>query len=259
MAMSPEQRLNNKIASLNDSLPEEQAAKEDISTCYDCQECNNKLKVYYPLNGNVAFRNCNCVSIRISILRARSSGLEDELRRCKFSTFEVVEPWQLDAKQMARAYAQNPDGWLYMCGQVGGGKTHLCTAVVGKLIVQGRSAKYMPWKDTSTEIKGKVNDPEYSRLINPYLKVDVLYIDDFLKTERGKYGTAKPPSVGDINLAFQIINNRYCSGKTTIISSEHTIDEVMGYDEAIGSRIYERSKNNCVIIPTGIGNNYRMK
>lgn len=52
---------------------------------------------------------------------------------------------------------------------------------------------------------------------------------------------------------------RYCDRKITIISSEHTIDELISYDEAIGSRVYEMSRNSNAIIPQAIENNYRMK
>ena len=68
----------------------------------------------------------------------------------------------------------------------------------------------------------------------------VLYIDDMYKTGKGQQ-----PTVGDVNLAFEIINARYNdTGKVTIISSERTVEEMLDIDEAVGSRIYERSKGN---------------
>lgn len=261
MAMSPEQQLAEKCRGLNERPLSDGRRREspDFFDCYDCPQCRNKTMIYYPLDGDVAVKDCACVSIRGSLMRAKGSGLSDELGRCKFSTFEATESWQVDAKSQAAAYAKNPEGWLYLCGQVGSGKTHLCTAVVGQLIHRGMRAKYMRWKDDSAELKAKVNDPEYKPLISPLLNVELLYIDDFLKTERGENGKAAKPTTGDLNLAFQIINNRYCSKKITIISSEHTIDELISYDEAVGSRIYEMSRKNCVVFPFGAGNNYRMK
>lgn len=261
LAMSPEQQLEQRCRSLNERILSEGRRREapDFFGCYDCPRCRNKTLVYYPLDGDVAFRDCTCVAIRGSLLRAKGSGLADELSRCKFSSFEAATQWQIDAKARAAAYAKNPEGWLYLCGQVGGGKTHLCTAVVGQLIHRGMRAKYMRWKDDATELKALVNEPEYQCLIGRLLDAEVLYIDDFLKTERGENGRAGKPSTGDLNLAFQIINNRYCGRKITIISSEHTIDELISYDEAIGSRVYEMSRNSNAIIPQAIENNYRMK
>ena len=50
-------------------------------------------------------------------------------------------------------------------------------------------------------------------------------------------------SDGDLNVAFELLNARYNARKRTIISGERTIGAIMDIDEAIGSRIYERSKN----------------
>lgn len=259
MAMSPEQRLAEICRGMNEQGPGEERAKEEFVTCYDCPDCRGKTKIYYPLNGEVVFRDCHCISIRTSILRAKASGLGDELRRCKFSNFEAATDWQHDAKNRAMSYAKKPKGWFYLCGQVGSGKTHLCTAIVGRLIHSGMRARYMRWKDDAAELKGVLNEPVYQEMINPFLDADVLYIDDFLKTARGENGRASAPGVGDLNLAFQIVNNRYSARKITIISSEHTVDEVVEHDEAVGSRIYEMAKQNCVIIQPDPKNNYRMR
>ena len=82
----------------------------------------------------------------------------------------------------------------------------------------------------------------------------MLYIDDFFKTERGK-----SPTSGDINIAFELLNYRYINGQLiTIISCERDVDEVMRIDEAVGSRIYERTRGNCVCIDSKPGRNYRL-
>ena len=61
---------------------------------------------------------------------------------------------------------------------------------------------------------------------------------DFLKTGKGQ-----EPTTGDVNLAFELINARYADPtKLTIISSELPVAEIVDIDEAVGSRIYERSK-----------------
>lgn len=244
---------------LNEEGPAEQRAKEDFITCYDCPACNNKTLLYYVGGGQILTKNCACIPIRGSIMRARSSGLGDELKRCQFSSFEAETDWQKDAKTRAMRYSHDPKGWLMISGQNGSGKTHLCTAVVGRLIHAGMAARYMRWKDDSAALKGVMNEPEFQEQINPFLSIDVLYIDDFLKTPRGEDRKPKPPTGGDLNLAFHIINSRYSTGKITIISSEWTVDDVVSFDEATGSRIYERAKGSCIEIPKGIENNYRLR
>ena len=97
----------------------------------------------------------------------------------------------------------------------------------------------MLWRSVAPRLKSLVNSrEEYEQLMREYRDTEVLYIDDFFK------GTVTDP---DKNLAFELLNDRYNSRKTmTIISSEKTIEEILGIDEAIGSRMYERSKGYYV-------------
>jgi DNA replication protein DnaC len=125
------------------------------------------------------------------------------------------------------------------CGSVGSGKTHLCTAICGALLDQGKFVRYMLWRDESVKLKAIVNDGEYEAEIKPLKNCQVLYIDDLFK------GGA---TAADIKLAFEILNSRYNRRLTTIISCEKTPEELLAIDEALGSRIYERSKGNCVVI-----------
>jgi len=113
----------------------------------------------------------------------------------------------------------------------------------------------MLWKDESVRLKAVVTDgSEYSQIIEPLKKVDVLYIDDFLKTERGKF-----PTTGDVNIAFELINHRYINKKITIFSSERDVDEIIDIDEATGSRIYERTKNGVYLsVSKDKSKNYRL-
>lgn len=260
MAMSPEQRLEEKCRAANGSaLSQKEREKSHILSCYSCDKCKNKGIVYFPSEGKMVIRQCACMSIRGSIMRANSSGLAETLKRCKFSNFREIVPWHTDVKRKVMEYAKNPVGWLYLAGQPGSGKTHLCTAALGRLIHTGMEARYMLWKNEGTALVGKVNSPEYQQELEPLLSVKVLYIDDFLKTERGESGRPVKPTTGHINLAFQIINSRYADRKLTILSSEHSIDEIISYDEALGSRIFEMAQKNAILLPWGPENNYRLR
>ena len=129
--------------------------------------------------------------------------------------------------------------WLFVGGQVGCGKTHICTAAVNKLLEKNIGCRYMAWRDESVQLKAIVNEQqEYHERLMELCKAPILYIDDFFKTQKGQR-----PTQADVNLAFQIINYRYQDRtKATIISSELSTMEIMSIDEAVGSRIHERSK-----------------
>ena len=59
--------------------------------------------------------------------------------------------------------------------------------------------------------------------------------------------------------AFEILNYRYNNGLITVISSEKNINDILDYDGALGSRIYEMSKEHMNIIREDEGRNYRLR
>lgn len=145
------------------------------------------------------------------------------------------------------------NGRIFITGN--SGKTHLCTAVCGELLKREKAVRYMMWRDESAKLKAVVNDSaEYSRLIDELKKIEVLYIDDFLKVQRGQ-----PPTPADINLAFEILNYRHANKLQTIISSEKTLDDILSLDDAVGGRIYELAKGFGMSIAYDKNKNYRLR
>ena len=212
-------------------------------TGYDCPECRNKGVTYtVDKDGHIIARKCKCWAIRRSLRYMEASGLAELLKRCTFDTWQTPERWQGAALDKAKQYAENPVGWLAVCGKSGTGKTHLCTAVCGRLMERGVEVRYMLWRDAATRLKTNAtyDISSYNSEIEPLKKVRCLYIDDLFKI-----GCRQKPTVMDVNLAFEIINARYIDGKLiTVISSEFTLEEIMSIDNATGSRIYERTKPN---------------
>lgn len=230
---------------------------------YNCNICKNKgtiAKLVDNGNGTYShcFADCSCVETRNSIMRMKRSGLKDIIKDYTFDKFEDSEPWQKAIKGAAMEYARNPEGWFFLGGQSGAGKTHLCTAICREFLLSGKKVRYMLWRDDIVKIKGAVTDSEeYGRQIDQFKTVDVLYIDDLFKTGKTDNGYQKPTGA-DINVAFEILNYRYNNPKLlTIISSELTEDELIDIDEAIGGRIYERAK--AFTIGKNRDRNYRIK
>lgn len=175
-----------------------------------------------------------------------------------FANFEVWNRASETAKDTATAYCTDFDeirnsrrNSILLCGQVGSGKTHLSVAIGLNLLKQKIKVVYMPYRDVITKIKQNMLDQEYYvKTLSKYQLCEVLLIDDLFK---GKINES------DINIIFEIINYRYLNFKPIIVSSEFSIERLLNFDEAVGSRIYEMSKDYVVEIEKDMRNNFRLK
>ena len=194
-------------------------AEDPPNKYYNCPKCKNKeLVALLDSDGKFTTEPCSCKVIRQNIKRIEKSGLRKLLSTNTLNSFTTTEKWQEGIKMKATEYIRQDDSsWFYIGGQKGSGKSHLCTAIVGEFINQGKDALYMLWRDKVVELKANVNNyEEYDKLMQEYKNVKVLYIDDFYKTD-----SENKPTQADKNIAFELINYRYNNPDTiTIISSE---------------------------------------
>lgn len=186
---------------------------------------------------------------RVSIRNLERSGLKDQISRYTMQNYVTDTPEREKVRNAAEDFCRNDKGWFFISGKSGSGKTHICTAICSRLMDKGKAVRYMRWRDDSIMLKALTTEgEEYQRLIQPFKSVPVLYIDDFLK---GGHTEA------DIRLAFEILNSRYNdSALRTVISSELSLFEILGLDEATGGRIYERAKGYVIESPR---ENWRLK
>lgn len=257
--ISPKDYEQFKVDSMNETVGD-----RNLKDGYNCDLCKNKgfiAELVEKPDGSFTHTCvvCRCEPVRRSIMRMKRSGLKNIISDYTFDKFVAKEPWQIAIKNAAVEYAKNPAGWFFLCGQSGAGKTHLCTAICREFLLGGRSVQYMLWRDDVTQIKAAVTDSaEYSAMMDKFKRADVLYIDDLFKTGKAPDGSTLKITGGDINVAFEIINFRYNNPDLlTIISSELSEDELMDIDEAIGGRIYERSK--ALSIAKDRSRNYRLR
>lgn len=256
--MTPEQYEQFKVDTLNETV-----GNRNKDDGYICHECKNKgyIAKLEMRNGRYyqVLSDCKCIPVRNTIMKMIRSGLRDVISECTFDKWEATEDWQRSVKAAAIEYAKNPKGWFFIGGQPGCGKTHLCTAICRELLLEGKNLKYMQWREDAAKLKGNTNDTERrEKLTNEFKTVKALYIDDLFKTGKNQDGSVQRPTSADINLAFEILNYRYNKPDSiTIISSELTAEALLDIDEAIGSRICERSKP--LNISRNIARNYRLR
>lgn len=234
----------------------------------DCPECLNRGCIMTavasaPGQYETRVRECGCMIVRRNIRRLERSGLKDVVRQYTFKKYQTEEPWQQRFKQGAMDYVQSvragESGWLFVGGQSGSGKTHLCTAVAVQLLKDQMDLRYMIWRDAVRKLKAVANQPEYAQMLDELKQVRVLYIDDFFKAARDAYGRMNPTDA-DVGIAFELLNHRSNDKSLlTILSSELTLEEIADIDEAIGGRIAQNSEGHCFRIDADRKRNYRLK
>lgn len=234
---------------------------------YNCDLCKNKGVIYflqkspYSSRNEMTVRNCECMKIRGTLIRAKKSGLNNILTDYTFPKYQTFEDWQNGIKEKAMAFCKDAEAnWFYIGGQSGAGKTHICTAIAGHYIKQGKNCRYMLWRDDAVKLKQLVNDfTEYQKLMNEFKQAEVLYIDDLFKSQIGNEQSAEPTKA-DINIAFELLNNRLMDKeKITIISSEYMITEALEFDEATIGRVFQSTGQYKLSIPKDRAKNYRLR
>lgn len=216
----------------------------------DCPDCLNRGDKAVVVDGVLKIQPCVCMIKRENMRRLHESGLADFVMDYTFAAYQTPDAEREGCKAKAMEYTRAGDGnWLFVSGRSGSGKTHLCTAVCAGLIRQCHDVRYMLWRDTAPRLKALINEREqYESEIAIYKTVDVLYIDDLFK---GSVTSA------DVNLAYEIINARYAVRELrTIVSTERSIDDIIRIDEALGGRIFERSRDYMINAPN---QNWRLR
>ena len=207
----------------------------------DCEKCENRgYIIWRGDNFETHFRECECMAKRRSIRRIRRSNMEDMLERYTFDAYQTPDEHRRKIKERARQYIDQSDGWFYVSGRSGSGKTHICTAVCKALIDKGVETYYMDWQRESSRIRLSMKDREYYEdTMQKLCTVPALYIDDLFK--KG--------NEFDVKLAFEIVHARYNNKKhRTNISSEITLRGLFEVDEALAGRIYERTRGGYAIL-----------
>lgn len=226
---------------------------------YDCPDCRNKGSIaYLREDGSMYTKECDCLSLRRQLHRQAESGLKHLMEKMTFGSYQVTHPWQRELREKVLAFSREPEGWLLLCGQSGCGKTHLCTALCAALVEKGMDVVYMPWRNQAARLKALSMEEGREEALRSFTQAPVLYIDDLYKAGRDREGRADP-TAADVNLAYEIINQRYNSGLCTIVSTEKNTQELTQIDEATAGRIFERAGENVFCVDPDRRKNYRMR
>jgi DNA replication protein DnaC len=177
----------------------------------------------------------SATGLDLPLLRAKTFASFDP-RGAKDSTQRQRETLEA-ALSVAKHFADGPQGWLYLSGPTGVGKTHLAVAIAGSLIDQGRSVLFRFVPDLLDQLRrgyrpdsGSDFDREFQAIRN----CEVLILDDLGAHASTAWAEEK---------LYQLIAYRHANNLATVITSRITLDSPPArgfterYSDAIGSRL----------------------
>lgn len=182
-------------------------------------------------------RPCNCQLKKQAKKFLMLSGISKSYESKSFDNFVSDDLETKTAKETALKYAQDFRGKnLILTGLTGSGKTHLAIAVIKGIIDQGVMAKYVGYRDLVNDIKFS-GDEERTKRLKKYTECTTLFIDDMYK---GK------PSDADINVLYEVINDRYTKRLGTVITTELSINQINDVEPSIAGRLVEYAEGYIV-------------
>ena len=234
---SLEKLKDKKIKELN--LP-----KEYLEIKYKCEIC--KDKGYIKENGKSI--RCKCVTQRLLNDRYNNSNLthnnetfenfnlkfySNEKGNMEKSPRENMKEILDISKYFVENFGQTDSKIknIFFSGKTGLGKTYLSNAIAKELINKGFTIFYQtaPVMLDELMLKKFGDNDEYYNMLNQINTVDLLIIDDL---------GSENLSESKMKEIFAIINNRLIQNKSTLISSNLTLQNLSdSYEDRIFSRI----------------------
>jgi len=132
----------------------------------------------------------------------------------------------------ARAFAENPEGWLIFTGTYGCGKTHLAAAIANQNATQGKPALFVVVPDLLDHLRATFNPQStisFDQRFEEVRRTPILILDD-LGTE-----SATPWAREKL---YQIFDYRYNAQLPTVITTATPIEEL---DPRLATRMLDVS------------------
>jgi DNA replication protein DnaC len=116
--------------------------------------------------------------------------------------------------QAAKAFADNPEGWLVFSGSGGSGKTHLACAVANRRLGSGEPVFYIGAADLLDHLRSAfspASDITYDELFEQVKNAPLLVLDDFTTGSATAWAKEK---------LEQLLNHRFNARMATVITTD---------------------------------------
>jgi DNA replication protein DnaC len=212
-----------------------------------CPRCQGAgfVRVEVPL-GDPGFGKpvpCECKERQIEERRRldlrRVSSL-DPFQEKRFETFDPSVAGMREAYEVARAYAESPEGWLVLSGPTGVGKTHLAAAIANYHLAEGNSVFFSIVPELLDHLRAAfapTSEMPYDELFDRVRESGLLVLDDLGAENSTAWATEK---------LFQLMNYRYNYRMPTVITTNARYFSQL--DERLRSRLSDIGLvRQCVI------------
>ena len=220
------------------------SASADTAKCPICRDAGF-LRYNVPL-GHPKFGHvfpCECRTRDAEDRRAEELLRLSNLGAFHDNRFETFDPYidGLDeAYAVARAYADDPQGWLFLHGACGVGKTHLAVAIALHVIeTRGASVLFAVVPDLLDHLRstfGPNSGVDYDKRFEDIRGAWLLVLDDLGTENTTPWAREK---------LYQIFNYRYNEQLPTVITSNHNFDRI---EDRVLSRLLDTRLNRYVQI-----------
>ena len=203
----------------------------------DCPHCHGQgyVRLEAPL-GHPDFGRLEICVCRQGAVRARirqrlfSLSHLEELRHLTFETFNpkgrvgLGQQQQISlerAFEQARAYARSLDGWLFLSGGYGVGKTHLAAAIANECVGLGVPTLFLTVPDLLDSLRFAYDSEEttFEEHFDRIRQAPLLILDDFGTHHATEWAREK---------LFQILNYRYINHLPLVVTTNLVLDELEG-------------------------------
>lgn len=215
----------------NEPSPIPPPVPDDCPHCHGARYYKEAVPVWHPNFGKLFPCACKLAhdseaqqERHASVLERLTDEMGPKLVTCRIENYGFPPGLTADerksirrARDAAAEYIANPQGWLFLCGPTGVGKSHLLAAITLALADAGWRVAFASAPDLIEFLKKGMQDGSTSERLEALKTVDFLALDD-LGTEYhpGKQG-------GQLDYAdavlFQLLHARSVHGRATAITS----------------------------------------